>query len=348
MYTLDSVRRTADDWTEPGTYEVAPNVYRIPLPLPSDALRAVNVYAITDGDSLTLVDSGWALTEAREALSKAIGAFGADLGDVQQFLVTHVHRDHYTQAVALRDIYGTPISLGEGERPALEALADPDFSPTDRRTSALRYLGADDLIERLVADGISRVRDVEQWKLPDTWLAGDQEIVLGSRTLKVINTPGHTRGHVVFVDEANGLMFAGDHVLPHITPSIGFEAAPTDLPLLNYMESLHLVRRLPEMTLFPAHGSVAASFHLRVDELLAHHDHRLSNAGDAVSAGSHTAYEVASELLWTGRNRPFGSLDPFNQVLAVFETAAHLDVLVLRRDLVIKEVRGVAHYDMHR
>ena len=33
-------------WTEPGTFEVAPGVYRIPLPLPNDGLRAVNVYAL--------------------------------------------------------------------------------------------------------------------------------------------------------------------------------------------------------------------------------------------------------------------------------------------------------------
>ena len=42
------------DWTTAGTYQVASCVYRIPLPLPGDGLRAVNVYAIDHGDSLTL------------------------------------------------------------------------------------------------------------------------------------------------------------------------------------------------------------------------------------------------------------------------------------------------------
>lgn len=46
------------EWMRPGAYEVAPGVHRIPLPLPNDGLRAVNVYAITDGDGLTLVDGG--------------------------------------------------------------------------------------------------------------------------------------------------------------------------------------------------------------------------------------------------------------------------------------------------
>ena len=37
------------DWTKPGAYPVAPGVFRIPLPLPHDALRAVNAYAVVSG-----------------------------------------------------------------------------------------------------------------------------------------------------------------------------------------------------------------------------------------------------------------------------------------------------------
>ena len=35
-----------------------------------------------------------------------------------------------------------------------------------------------------------------------------------------------------------GLMFTGDHVLPTITPSIGFELSDWGRPLANYLESL--------------------------------------------------------------------------------------------------------------
>ena len=49
----------AGDWTRPGVYRCAPDVYRIPLPLPMDGLRAVNVYAIRHGDEITVIDAGW-------------------------------------------------------------------------------------------------------------------------------------------------------------------------------------------------------------------------------------------------------------------------------------------------
>ena len=42
-------------------------MHRIPLPLPMDGLRAVNVYAIETEDGLTLIDGGWAIEEAGPA-----------------------------------------------------------------------------------------------------------------------------------------------------------------------------------------------------------------------------------------------------------------------------------------
>src|SRR5256885_4048870 len=98
-------------WTDPGLFTVAPGVHRVPLPLPSDGLRAVNVYVIEDGDGLVLIDSGWALDVARRQLEAALTALDAGLPDVRRFLITHVHRDHYTQAIAVRRTLGTVVAL---------------------------------------------------------------------------------------------------------------------------------------------------------------------------------------------------------------------------------------------
>src|SRR5207253_331083 len=40
------------EWINAGAFPVAPGVHRIPLPLPTDGLRAVNVYAIEGEDGL--------------------------------------------------------------------------------------------------------------------------------------------------------------------------------------------------------------------------------------------------------------------------------------------------------
>jgi len=330
-------------WIEPGAYQVGQGVYRIPLPLPHDGLRAVNVYAVADGERLVLIDSGWALAESEELLVRALDSIGYRLADVREFLVTHVHRDHYTQAVAVRRAHGTRVALGAGERPGLEAIQEA--IRTRRRPDARHLVRAG--AAGLLPDSAPAGDPGRNWELPDRWLADGAELPLSSRTLRVIATPGHTRGHVVFYDAAAGALFAGDHVLPHITPSIGFEFPPAESPLRDYLESLRLVRSLPDAVLLPAHGPVAPSVHTRVDELLDHHEQRLTESAKAVEQGADTAATAARVLRWTRRQRHFDDLDRLNQLLAVTETMAHLDVLVLRGWLTVSiDADGVAHYNV--
>jgi glyoxylase-like metal-dependent hydrolase (beta-lactamase superfamily II) len=322
---------------------VAEGVHRIPLPLPGDGLRAVNVYAIEDGSALTLVDSGWALAEARQRLETALAGIGHELGDVRRFLVTHVHRDHYTLAIAVRRLFGSRVLLGAGEQESLELIINRSESPADIYGRLLRRYGAAPIVEWIRRDWPDRDAGAD-WEKPEEWLAGTDEVEVGGRTLRVVPTPGHTRGHVVFADLSGGLLFAGDHVLPHITPSIGFEPARPELPLGDYLSSLRVVRAMPDLRLLPAHGSVTDSTHVRIDELIVHHDRRLDACATVVRHGAATAYEAARALTWTRRERHFDDLDPFNQMMAVMETGAHLDVLVRQGRLRESVADGVVRY----
>jgi hypothetical protein len=56
-------------------------------------------------------------------------------------------------------------------------------------------------------------------------------------------------------------------------------------------------------------------------------------------------HDVATRLRWTSRQRKFGELTPFNQMLAVLETKAHLDLLVDRGRLARFDDDGVLHYE---
>jgi glyoxylase-like metal-dependent hydrolase (beta-lactamase superfamily II) len=330
------------DWAATGVYEVSAGLYRIPLPLPQDGLRAVNVYAVRDGDGLVLVDSGWALAEARELLEQAVKVLGCSLAGVRRFLVTHVHRDHYTLAVTLRREFGIRISLGRGEAGTLRVARDPGLSPWTGLISQLRRGGADGLVREL-RDAPS-LHDPADWADPDDWLDAPGEIELEAGSWQVHATPGHTRGHVVFVDAGRNVMFAGDHVLPRITPSIGFEQQPAELPLGAYLDSLKLVRGLPDRRLLPAHGPVTPSVHARVDELLDHHGTRLRQVQEAVEAGAATAAEAALRLPWTRRGHRFDELDLLGRCLAVTETLAHLDVLAVAGRLRRTDRDGACYY----
>ena len=333
-----------EDWTRAGVFEVDPGVYRIPLPLPHDGLRAVNVYAVMTEDGLVLVDSGWGVEVSREHLEKAIAGLDRDIADVRRFLVTHVHRDHYGMAIALRREYGIVVSLGEGERAAIEVLSSSAHLPLSEHVAAMERSGATALAAMMRERMHEVHHDPAHWEAPDDWLGDRQQLVVGERTLRVVATPGHTQGHVVFRDEAAGLLFAGDHVLPHITPSIGFEAVPVELALRDYLASLRLVREMPDVRLLPAHGPVRPSVHQRVDELLDHHGRRLDESLAAVGTDAATAADCANRLTWTRRRKAFADLDPFNQMLAISETAAHLDLLVAQGRLTATDHGGARRY----
>jgi glyoxylase-like metal-dependent hydrolase (beta-lactamase superfamily II) len=333
---------TETSWTDPGAWPVAPGVHRIPLPLPSDGLRAVNVYALEEPDGIALVDSGWAVSGTAPALDAALRSLGYCSADVRRVLVTHIHRDHYTQAVLLRRGHGARLTLGVGERASLAALNDPAMAQF--QVSHLVQCGAGRLSQWWQESFGAPGRDLSYWEAPDDWLTGDGRVELGGRVVHAFETPGHTRGHLVFADMAAGLLFAGDHVLPTITPSIGYEPVPTPLPLADYLASLAKVRALPDLVLLPAHGQAGGSVHARIDELLEHHDNRLARCRDAAEGRSVTAHEVALALPWTRRERPFSSLDDYSAALAVLETRAHLEVLVARGELLRGSTGNVVRY----
>ena len=321
-------------WTEPAVEDLGGGVYRIPLPLPIEGLKAVNVYAITDPGGVDLIDAGIALVPARERLTAALVEIGYELGDIRNFFVTHIHIDHYSLAIELRKSFRSLVSLGEEERANLDATREMVNGSRNRffGIDGLLRLGAKELVDELSAQDHHPPAIVD-WEDPDRWLTDGTDLDLRTRTLRAVHTPGHTRGHLVYHDATAKIMFAGDHVLPHITPSIGFEAAGNRMALRDYLGSLARTLALPEARLLPAHGPVCDSTHERVHELLAHHDARLAETLDAVRAGHATAFEVAKAIKWTRRQRLFSDLDLFSRVQAVNETAAHLEVLAVRGQL---------------
>jgi glyoxylase-like metal-dependent hydrolase (beta-lactamase superfamily II) len=328
------MRNDRTGWLEPGAFEVAPGVHRIPLPLPRDGLKAINVYAVQDGGRLVLVDCGWRHPKTTDALLAGLTAIGADPKDIKLVLCTHSHYDHYGLSAYIRDHSGAEIVLGRTE---LESLAPAlnggswDVMREHRRQWMTRN-GAGDILAEIEAraddEDYEATRGAGRWESPDRLIDGGEVIELADRRLVAHLTPGHTRGHIAFEDPDAKLLFAGDHVLPQITPSLGFESFGDGKALERFLPSLRAVRDLPVELVLPGHGPVFDDLAVRVDELLHHHETRLGACVDAVvSEGPATAHDVARHLLWTRRDTPFADLDVLNRLLAVSETVTHLELL---------------------
>ena len=118
-------------------------------------------------------------------------------------------------------------AIGEGERPTLELLTDARPRPARRDGAAAAARPAPMRSSASSSPGDRRREPAELDRLGAARLVAAP----GSTRAAVAHArgrsrrPGHTSGHVVFHDAANAALFAGDHVLPRITPSIGIEPA---------------------------------------------------------------------------------------------------------------------------
>ena len=314
----------------PQEYEIeriGEHVARIPLPLPLKDLPLVNTYVILGTDGVTLVDPGWKSEPSERALLDGLASLSVGTADVRQIVVTHAHWDHYTRAVDWQQRYGIPLLLGRGERHSIEAF-DLTRGAYPRQAALLRTAGADEIAAALDALELEDHERDMPFGAPDRWLSGGDQVECSGLTLLAHTTPGHTRGHIVYEDTAEGLLFTGDHLLPRITPSLAFEQAPERSPLTSYLASLRTFADGPDYRMLPAHGLAGDSARNRAQELLDHHDRRLKVVYEHVITGARTAFDIAARMRWTRHDKTLGQLGPVHAMTAVLEVRSHLEHLV--------------------
>jgi glyoxylase-like metal-dependent hydrolase (beta-lactamase superfamily II) len=148
----------------------------------------------------------------------------------------------------------------------------------------------------------------------------------------VIWTPGHSAGHICLYDARHKVLLSGDHVLPHITPSVGLHVRAASNPLADYLDSLRLIGRLEAELVLPGHGEPFHGLPERTGELLAHHQRRLDEIVGLLSlppGQALTGYEIASRMSWS-RRRTWDDLSGFERRMAVTEALAHIELLHAR------------------
>lgn len=320
--------------------KITDNVVKIPLPLPLPDLKVVNAYAILGDGGVSLVDPGWADARSEAALVAALDTLDVQRTDIRRILVTHQHWDHYSLGVRWRDLHGIELLLGRGERTSIEAFT-PEEGVHPRQLPKLRRAGAGRLADDVAALTWEPFELGIAFSAPDRWLHDGDVIDCDGVPLAVRATPGHTRGHVVFDLADQEVMFTGDHLLPRITPSIAFERVPERLPLRSYLGSLRLMLDLPDARMLPAHGTTTGTTRVRAAELLDHHRERLQQIADLVDAGASTAYEVASRMTWTRRERNLDELNVVHRMTAVLEVQSHLSLLAHTGALTERDQDGI-------
>jgi len=172
---------------------------------------------------------------------------------------------------------------------------------------------------------------------PDTVLKGGETVGTGEFTFRVLWTPGHSSGHVCLYEPERQILFSGDHILPTITPNVSAN------PLGKYLASLEELRQLDVSLVLPGHDAPFTHLADRTEAIIRHHHARNGEILAALGGGAKTACEIALDVIW-GTNASWLDLPFFHRRMAIFETMAHLEMM-LAEGRVAKETRnGVIYY----
>jgi glyoxylase-like metal-dependent hydrolase (beta-lactamase superfamily II) len=306
---------------EPRVEQVLDGLWSIPVPIPNSPLPYVLAYAFRVPDGVVVVDPGWDAPEALAALTGGLAVAGARLEDVRGVLATHIHPDHYGLAARIRELSGAWVGLHPADA-ALVPDRDQQVEELLARTAGwVAQTGAPPAEQAELRDASRQLRRFVVAGRPDRPLVdGDRPEVPGWR-LRALHTPGHTPGHLCFVEERAGLVLTGDHVLPTISPNISRHPQAGPDPLADYLASLGRLAGDGDPLVLPGHQWRFRGLAGRVEELRAHHEQRLDEAQAAVAAGAGTIWEVATVLTWS---RPWAEIAGIMRRAALGETAAHL------------------------
>ena len=310
--------------------EIAPNLYKIEIPLPESPLRSLNSYVIKASRRNLLIDTGMNREECMNSMESGLRELGVDIGKTD-FFITHLHSDH----------------LG-----LISSIAKNNSTIYFNRPDADRIkagISLDDLINFARLNGFPEnelqtvpyshpgFRFRPKGNLDFHILKEGNTIRIGDYVFTGIETPGHSRGHMCLYEPNKKIFVAGDHILSDITPNIQLWSDEWN-PLKEYLASLDKVSELDIELVLPGHRRMIRNCRERIQELKDHHQKRLDEIISILGKGEKTAFQIASQMSW---DIVYDSWDLFpvpQKWFATGEAISHLKYLE-EKGMVAKEIR---------
>lgn len=182
------------------TIELAPGVHRVET-IEDEKLHGYHVLEGPSGP--VVIDPGY-IDAPTEVYQPFLEDHGWSLGDVGYALVTHSDADHFGGNHELRQHNPDVVIAGhEADVPLMESvdrIMDERYSQFED-DHGITY-GSD------VVDWLTRMMGPDE--PVDVGLRGGETVRVQDRRLRVLHTPGHTRGHLMLFDAANDVVIGAD------------------------------------------------------------------------------------------------------------------------------------------
>lgn len=312
---------------------------RLPLPM---ALDHVNIYALDDGDSWSIVDAGLSSKRAKAIWERLLS--GPLQGKpVRRVILTHHHPDHVglagwfqsrgAELLATRTawLYARMLTLDVQERPSPEAL-------TFYRRAGLSEA---ELAKRAGERPFNFADIVEPLPLGFTRVSEGSRLRAGGRDWTVRIGHGHAPDHATLWSD-DGIVLGGDQLLPGISANIGvYPTEPEADPLTDWLDSCRAlaIHARDDQLILPGHKLPFTGLPFRLVQMAENHESALDRLLDHLTT-PRTAADCFPPLF----KREIG---PAEFSLALVESIAHLNCL-LRRGLVSRSLTSAGAWAWER
>jgi glyoxylase-like metal-dependent hydrolase (beta-lactamase superfamily II) len=217
---------------------VAPGVLWMRLPLPM-ALDHVNIYALDEGDSWTIIDTGFASKRSKAIWEKLLA--GPLKGrPVSRVIVTHHHPDHVGLAAWFMERGASLCMPRTGWLMARMLTLDVQDVPNAQALAFYKLAGmdADEFTRRSTERPFNFADCVAPLPLGYTRLIDGTTIAMGGRTWDIRMGDGHAPEHATFWSRDDNLVIGGDQLLPSISPNLGvYPTEPDADPVSDWLRS---------------------------------------------------------------------------------------------------------------
>lgn len=282
-----------------------PAVYLVKVPFTNLITTATNCYVVVDGNDALVIDTGAPTSEGKRVLQEALADIGAYRRNLS-FFITHFHLDH----IGLVDKVapeGAHLYASKSERDDFYALED-DASRT-AFAAQLEARGVPASESSSIADmqrQVSGLSLFDETRVSLRFVEEGDELAVGRCRLRVMNTAGHTPGHLSLHMPTRNLLFTGDHLLFTISPSVALFPNEQD-GLARYLDELRRIDALGCEHMFVSHGDERSDFRKRIAWLIEHHGKRIERTRELVAEDADASdFELVKRMNW---NVPFSRWD---------------------------------------
>ena len=305
------------------------SIVQLSIPMSRNPLGKTFSYLLLE--SRTLIDTGVPTEEAYNGLREQLKEYSLKPQDIERVILTHLHNDHIGLAKDLRE-YGAEIWTGAAAKERQEQMVKEWENLYENTLKELDLFGGQEYKHNITRNRYVFKSDVKPIPI-DRYLQDGEKFKLGDLELEAIWTPGHSYEHICLLNQAQRILFSGDHVLPKITSHVALYSYRDHDPLDEYLKSLAKVEDLEVDTILPGHEWIFHDLKARVQQLYRHHRNRLDEMKATLEDGPQTVYDVGRQVHWD--SRPWPEMSFWTKRMAATETYAHL--VYLRNKGEIKE-----------